>query len=393
MAIVLTGFGVQSPLGCSFPESMETLRNGRPCVEDIQNYDTEGYEIRAAGEVRCGGEVVKTPREIDRKIFFLDRALRELSLNTGFSRRYGPNEVMLNIGAGVDYFDAAAFTDQVAFHHKTARQIREVARKWHLEAGTHIFASACTASAHAIGFSCRLLRRGLATVVVSGGIESMISHVNYLGFYLLGALSRSDDPAPYKCKPCDLRSTGTILGEGAVVMLLERSEKVSDPASILAEIAGYGCTMDAYAVTDPDPSGVPAAEAVRQALDDAGIDPEQIDCVHLHGTGTSKCAPAEYNTLRLVFGEKRASEIPVYSMKGQVGHLIAACTAIEMLGVVYSLEHQVVLPTINFCEPDPRAPLNVVKDRPLSMPIRHVLKLNSAFGGHNTALIIKKWGK
>jgi 3-oxoacyl-[acyl-carrier-protein] synthase II len=151
--------------------------------------------------------------------------------------------------------------------------------------------------------------------------------------------------------------------------------------------------MDAYAVTDPDPSGVPAAEAVRQALDDAGIGPEQIDCVHLHGTGTSKCAPAEYNTLRLVFGEKRASEIPVYSMKGQVGHLIAACTAIEMLGVVYSLKHQVVLPTVNFSEPDPRAPLNVVKDRPLSMPIRYVLKLNSAFGGHNTALIIKKWEK
>ena len=125
MSIVLTGFGVQSPLGCGFPESMETLRNGRPCVEDIQNYDTEGYEIQAAGEVRSGGEVVKTPHEIDRKILFLDRALRELSLNTGFAQRYRPDEVMLNIGAGVDYFNAAAFSsDHAVFHHKTTRQIR-----------------------------------------------------------------------------------------------------------------------------------------------------------------------------------------------------------------------------------------------------------------------------
>ena len=126
------------------------------------------------------------------------------------------------------------------------------------------------------------------------------------------------------------------------------------------------------------------------ALKDAGIGPELIDCVHLHGTGTPKNDPAEYRALHRVFGE-RVSELPVYSMKGQIGHLIASCGAMELLGVIHSIQHQVVLPTVNFSEPDSDAPFFVVKDKPLALPIRYVLKLNSAFGGENTALVLKKF--
>jgi 3-oxoacyl-[acyl-carrier-protein] synthase II len=115
-----------------------------------------------------------------------------------------------------------------------------------------------------------------------------------------------------------------------------------------------------------------------------------IDCVHLHGTGTPKNAPAEYLALRQVFGE-RVAELPVYSMKGQTGHLVGSCTAVEMLAVMHSIREQEVPPTLNFTESDPEAPLFVVRGKPLSLPIRYVLKLNSSFGGHNTAIIIEKY--
>jgi|GEM_PF-957746 len=400
MAIVITGFGARSPLGCSYEESLETLSAGRPCVDDIRNLCTDGYTITAAGEIRHDGEVVLTPPTVDRKIHFLDEALHELSDKTRFQERYRPQELMLNIGGGVDYFDLDSFygagfsnADEIlssGTYHRIAADMRALAARWHLDAGCHVSASACTASAHAIGLSWRLLRRKLAGAIVCGGADSMISHPAFLGFSTLGALSTSEDPSPRKCKPCDLHSSGTVLGEASVAMLMEDSANVPEDIEILAEIVGYGCSMDAYSVTDPEPSGTSAAEAVRAALDEAGITPDDIDCLHLHGTGTIKCAPAEYNCLQRIFGD-RLKDIPAYSMKGQVGHMIGSCTAVEMLGVVYSLKHQVVLPTVNFETPHPLAPFRLIQGEPLHTPIRYILKLNSAFGGHNTALIIKKW--
>ena len=400
MAVVITGFGARSPLGCSFEESMETLRAGTPCIGDIQNLDTRGYPHTAAGEIRHNGQVVRTDGSVDRKTHFLDQALEELSAKTAFTRRYSPGELMLNIGSGVDYLDieqfiafGGSFPDGIlrsGAYHQLAADMRALAAKWHISAGCHLFASACTASAQAIGLSWRLLRRGLAGAVVSGGSDAMIVPLAYLGFSTLGALSTSNEPSPFKCRPCDLHSNGTVLGEASVALLMEDSERVPDGQEILAEIAGYGCSMDAWSVTDPEPSGAAAAEAVRAALDEAGISPDQIDCIHLHGTGTVKCAPAEYNCLHRIFGE-RLKEIPAFSMKGQVGHMIGSCTAVEMLGVVYSLQQQVVLPTVNFRTPHPDAPFRMVQGAPLHLPIRYILKMNSAFGGHNTALIIKKW--
>lgn len=400
MSIVITGFGARSPLGCSYEESMETLRVGQPCVDDIRNLNTDGYTVTAAGEIRSGGKVVTTPMDVDRKILFLDEALHELSDRTRFQERYRPEELMLNIGGGVDFFDLEGFfragcinAEEIltsGTYHQIAPDIRALAGRWHLLGGSHVSASACTASAQAIGLSWRMMRRKLAGAIICGGADSMISHPAFLGFSTLGALSSGDEPSARKCKPCDLRSNGTVLGEASVAMLMEDSDNVPDDIEILAEIVGYGCSMDSFSVTDPEPTGTSAAAAVRAALDEAGISADDIDCIHLHGTGTVKCAPAEYNCLRQIFGD-RLQNIPAYSMKGQVGHMIGSCTAVEMLGVVYSLKHQTVLPTVNFETPHPQAPFRIIQGEALHTPIRYILKLNSAFGGHNTALIIKKW--
>lgn len=396
MAVVITGYEIQSPLGCSREESLSTLRKGVPCVEDIQGFDCEGFPMKAAGEVRENGGVVMTPSDVDRKVFFLERALDQLIANSGVDERYDLSELMMNVGTGIDYVDVVSFFNHREYrkpsgmetaYYKAAEQIKALAVNKEIGGGCNIFTAACVASAQAIGLSYRMIKRGMQRAILTGGSDAMISYVNYLGFYQLGAMS-NDTHSPTACKPFDRRRSGTVLGEGAAMLLLEDSSTAREE-DILAKIVGYGCTMDAYALTDPDPSAVQMAQAIRLALDDAGIAPDLIDCVHLHGTGTPKNAPAEYSALHQVLGD-RVAELPVYSMKGQVGHLIGACTAVEMLGVLHSIREQVVLPTLNFAERDPAAPLFVVQDEPLSLPIRYVLKLNSSFGGHNTALIIEK---
>ena len=393
MSVVITGFGACSPLGCSFGECLETLRKGERRIADIEAFDCSEYDVKAAGEIREGGKYVPTPRNVDRKIHFFARALAELEEATGFTSRYSPSERFLSIGGGVDYYDVVSnmegSPDKETIHEMLSG-IRNIAARYGIEAGCNVFSSACTASGHAIGQSFRLLKHGLAKMVVSGGADSMINPFSYLGFFRIGAMSTLNEPSPYICRPCDLRASGTVLGEAAVAILLEDSARLAPDAKVYAEILGYGSSMDAWSVTDPEPSGEAAAKAIEAALEEAGVRPEEIDCVHLHGTGTPKCAPAEYNALERVFGE-RAREIPVYSMKGQVGHCIGASTALEFIGVAYSFMNQEVLPTVNFETPHPAAPLNVIKGEPLHIPVRHILKLNSALGGHNTAFVLKKW--
>jgi 3-oxoacyl-[acyl-carrier-protein] synthase II len=204
------------------------------------------------------------------------------------------------VGTGVDYIDLSSFFQNKEFrkspnegtdsYYKTASQIKLLAKQHHILGGCNIFAAACVASAQAIGLSYRMLKHGKKGAILTGGSESMISYVNYMGFYLLGAMSSDANPAK-SCKPFDRRRSGTVLGEGTSMLLLENST-VANEETILAEIAGYGCTMDAYAITDPDPSAQMLAKAIELALKDAGIAPDVIDCVHLHGTGTLKNAPA-----------------------------------------------------------------------------------------------------
>ena len=148
--------------------------------------------------------------------------------------------------------------------------------------------------------------------------------------------------------------------------------------------------MDAYMVTDPHPDGRYIANAALEAIKDADISTQDIDCVHLHGTGTYKNALAEAKAMELIFGE-RFREIPVFSLKGQIGHLIGACGALEIVGVIYSLQKQKVPATVNFKDPDPEVPLRVIKDESIDLEICHVLKLNSSFGGQNTAFVLRKY--
>ena len=396
--VVITGASVISPIGNSLEEFWKALETGRKGIGYIRDFSPEFYPSRLGAQVRNLESDSGDARTPDNKRIFFKRALRELLDRYPVVQTYQPSDRILNIGAGLDFFDLESYIDNSDRTNRSWRRyslnthqfIKDLADECDIRGGVNVYVSACVASNHALGQSYRMLKTGENKIVISGGVDSMLNPLHYMGFYKLGALSDWRGNPQEACRPFDKKRCGLVLGEGAALFLLQK-ERLASPETILAEIAGFGSTMDACSVTDPEPDGSSLAQAAVNAISDAGIAPEDIDCVHLHGTGTPKDAPAEAHAMKRIFGQ-RFREIPVFSLKGQIGHLIAACGAVELLAAVYSLQTQTVPVTVNCVERDPEAPLNVVIGKSLSKKISCILKLNTAFGGQNAAFVVKKYG-
>lgn len=394
--VIITSAGAVSPLGTGFQENMQNLADGFKGIDNIENFDTDYFPVKCGAEARQTGSVILTDTNIDRKAQFINDSVAEIAAKSNFSN-YLPYERAMFLGAGIDYFNIKSYLDSPRnnnhdwgeFCLRSSEVVNKLAEKYNIKGGHFTNVSACVASTQAIGLAFRLIKQNPSMSVIAGGFDSMLCHLHYLGFYKLGALSTWEGNPNEACRPFDKNRCGLVIGEGASAYLLESSDN-ADSTKILAEIAGYGSTMDSYMVTDPHPDGTYLAKAAMNAIKQAGISPDNIDCVHAHETGTYRNALAETQALKIIFG-KRYTEIPVYSLKGQVGHLIGACGALEILGVIDSLINQRVLPTINFYEKDPEVPLNVITEKPLNMKINYILKLNAAFGGQNSALVFKKY--
>jgi 3-oxoacyl-[acyl-carrier-protein] synthase II len=395
--VVITGIGICSPIGTGAEEFTEGLESGCRGIGTITHYDADGYPIAYAAEAKKRGKVLRFPPKVDRKERFIREAFYQLFKSGDPLYSYLPEDRLLNLGTGIDYFDIEGYVnsgDAAAGrwpeHCKRSLTIaRDLAEDFDLRGGCTVNLSACVASTQALGLSFRMLKQLKGKAVVTGGADSMLNPLSYMGFYKLGAFSQWKGESGRSCRPFDRNRCGLVIGEGAAAFLLERLED-ADPDKIQAEIAGYASTMDSYMITDPQPEGAALARAALEAIEVAGITPEEIDSAHLHETGTLKNAPAEAKAMEKIFG-KRFSEIPVFSLKGQTGHLIGACGAIEVVAAIHSLRTQTVLPTVNFEDPDTEVPLRVIRDAPLHHNIEYILKLNSAFGGQNAALVMKRY--
>jgi len=396
--VVITGMGIASPAGTGMAEVMEAIERGVPGVGIIQGFDSEAYPARLGAEVRAGGQAVLLERRADRKASFIRTALAELAgTHRGFGR-YAASDRYIFMGTGIDYFDVEGLAGEwdgtaggwEPHCRRSCEIVARLADEFGISGGMSVNVSACVASAQSMGLAFRMLRHEGGRLVVTGGFDSMLNPLHYIGFYKLGALADwSGDPGG-ACRPFDRKRSGLVIGEGAMACAMQRAEE-ADPGSVMMEVAGYGSTMDAYLVTDPDPEARGLVESMLMALADAGMSPDDVDCVHLHGTGTIKNAYAETHAMQQVF-PGRWKDIPVYSMKGQIGHLIGACTAVEMAAVAYCFERQEIPPVVADEEPDPDIPLRVVRHTPVRMPIRTILKLNAAFGGQNSALVLRRAG-
>ena len=395
--IVITGAGQISPLGGNVLDFFDNLEKGVKSIRNISAFDSEYFPTRFGGEAKSNGEIISMEREFDRKAFFIKSAIKELLTANNEIEKYNPKDRIAHFGAGIDYFDLAGYVDSLKyingdweeFCKRSTITAKDIAHEYNLLGGSHLNVAACVASTQAMGLAYRMLKKNPHKFIISGGFDSMLCHLHYLGFYKLGALSNWEGAPEESCRPFDKKRCGLVIGEGGVAYSIQ-SEEYADKNNILAEIAGYCSTMDSYMATDPNPDGEFLAKAAINAIEQAGLSPDDIDCVHAHGTGTFRNEPAETQAMKRIFG-KSYNQIPVFSLKGQIGHLIGACGAMEILAVIHSIKNQVVLPTANFQTSDPDADLFVIKDAPHKTKINNILKLNAGFGGQNTALVIKKY--
>ena len=262
--------------------------------------------------------------------------------------------------------------------------------RYGLLAGRFTNCSACAAGTQVVGEAWQMLRRGEAEVALAGAADSMLNPLGLGGFSLLRVLSAENDCPQTACRPFDVTRQGTVLGEGAAFLVLETLEHAAARgATVYAEVIGYGSSMDAFAVSDPDPSGRGAVESMRKALRSAGLGPEDIDCVNAHGTGTPKNDVVETAAIKEVLG-RRAYEIPVHSVKSMTGHMIAASGAVEAAAAALTLARGTVPPTINLRKPDPQCDLDYVPGAARPFAGDTVLSNSFGFGGQNATIILRK---
>ncbi|MBK8801284.1 MAG: beta-ketoacyl-[acyl-carrier-protein] synthase family protein [Fibrobacteres bacterium] len=391
--VFLCGAGVVSPIGSGWDEFRQGVLEGRHGCARLTVFDGTLLPVHLAAEARANAKVIPSADRDDRKSIFLAMAASQILPTHRGWNAVAPALRWALLGGGIEHFDLAGYTsdpdpDWRLYQRHLRVAVEELCSTYGVGGMRSVNVSACVGATQAMGVAFRHVRANPDLAILAGGTDSMLSPLHYMGFHHLGALSEWNGDPALACRPFDADRCGIVLGEGAGLTVVQ-SDRTAHPSEILAEIVGYGTTLDAHMVTDPDPEGTQLARCALDAIADAKIRPEDVDCVHLHGTGTPKNEPAEAAAMRRIFGS-RASEVPVFSLKGQVGHLVGACGAVETLAAALCLREQVVLPTVNCMRVDQSLGLRVVQGEPLAMPLRHILKLNAAFGGQNAALVLRR---
>ena len=412
--VAITGAGVVSSLGYGLPAYFDALAAARTGIAPISLFDASTYPTRIAGEVR-GIEATVAGREptlmADRKIAFAVEAARQAVADAfGGDIPYAPERRGLSLGVGLEIIrvedltrasNADAKLDEELLARNLASQDplttfripadvgpQEVARRHRLCGPRMIDVSACVAGTQAIGQAARLIRRGFDGMILAGGTDSMVNPLAVAGFGLLQATTTSNDLGSAASRPFDRLRDGFVLGEGAAVLVLEElSAARRRGARVYATVAGYGTSLDAFKITDPDEEGAGARESMRRALHDARVTPDAVGYVNAHGTSTKKNDAVETLALKAIFGERPP---PVSSTKSMIGHAISAAGALEAAACLLCFTRDLLPPTLNWRNPDPACALDVVPDRAREARVDLVLSNSFGFGGQNATLVLRR---
>ncbi|HEY3869974.1 MAG TPA: beta-ketoacyl-ACP synthase II [Actinocrinis sp.] len=417
--VVITGLGAVTPLGCDAGTTWRNLVAGRSGVGPLTVFDPTGFPVRIAGQVsgfdpRAAIPAVADRRGLSRVGQFGLAAAAEALRNAGIDDdgAYGADERGVAMGASVGRPDVQLLSDIGAARERGAdgqgradaflRQspgsvltdnqnlaLNAMARLLNATGPMFGISTACSGSGHAIGEAFRCIQEGDARLMLAGGYDSLISWLDVLGFSLLGALTdRYNDRPQAASRPFDADRSGFVLGEGAVALVLEDAESArSRGAAVLAEVLGYGSTLNAWRITDSPPDGSGAAQAMDAAVAESGLGVTGIDYVVAHGTSTHSNDLSETTAIKKVFGD-HAHRLAVSSPKSMTGHLTAAGAALNVLAGIGAIRESVVPPTINLDTPDRRLDLDYVPHTARHMPVSAALVNAFAFGGSNTSLVI-----
>jgi len=409
--IVVTGLGAITPIGNTVDTFWANLVAGVSGVGPITLFDATGFPVRIAAEVKGFDprdymdykEARRTHRSAHFALAAARQALADAALTLDATTADDVAVVINTGGGGVAEVEVATRTlDQKGpgrvspfFVPNLMANAPACLVSIHLGVrGPVITAtSACASGNQAFLEAMHLLRRGEAEVVIAGATEAIITPVAIAGFASAGALSRRNEEPQRASRPFDRERDGFVVGEGAVVMILETETHARRRgARIYAEVAGGALTSDAYHITAPDPQGDGAARAMRRALERAGMTPEEIQVVFAHGTSTTLNDVVETKAIKAVFG-RQASHLAVSATKSMVGHLIGAAGAISALAAVLTLRDGVVPPTINLDNPDPECDLDYVPHRARRQPVQAAMVNAFGFGGQNVVVIFREYSR
>jgi 3-oxoacyl-[acyl-carrier-protein] synthase II len=397
--VAVTGIGVVSPIGITYPAFSAALVDGASGVGPITLFDPAELPTRFAAEVPLRPEDLAFR---DRKVDFALRAAEEAVRDAGRPDGEGAG---VALGLGLELFSLSdlvagtegplpvAAEDRLQYLQTPSDLcLHLIATRHGLTAPPITSVSACAAGADAIGTAFRLVASGQRRWMLAGGSDSMVNPMGLGGFCRIQALStRNDDPAGAS-RPFDRGRDGFVLGEGAAVLVLERLEDArARGARVRAEIIGYGSSLDANHISRPHSEGRGALQSMRRALADANLGPERVDVVNAHGTSTPLNDVVEARAIRTLLGD-RAEAVPVTAPKSQIGHLVAAAGAIEAAAAIAGLEGIVVPPIANLTDPDPECRVDLVSGAARRHPHEVVLSNSFGFGGQNASLVLRRIG-
>lgn len=410
--VVITGMGVVSPLGCDLSVFWDRIKAGRSGIKRIERFDAgEGYAAKIAGEViefnPDSFMPAKEQRRLDRFTIFAmaasDLAMKDSGIDMNAE---DPEKVGVIIGSGIGGLELLQAQHTVLLEKGPARcspfmipsMISNmaggmVAIRHNMKGPNYCVVSACASSAHSIGDAMRIIQRGDADVMISGGSEASICELGIAGFCALRALSTRNDEPEKASRPFDKERDGFIMAEGSGIIVLEEMERAQKRgAKIYGELAGCGMTCDAFHMTAPTEDGAGAAKAMKLAMADAKLGPDQVDYVNAHGTSTQLNDKMETKAIKTAFGEDRAREIMVSSSKSMLGHTLGAAGCVELIVCALALRDGIVPPTTNYTTPDPECDLDYVPNTSREKQMNACISNSLGFGGHNACLLLKKLG-
>jgi 3-oxoacyl-[acyl-carrier-protein] synthase II len=407
--VVITGIGIISPLGLNVADTWQGLIEGRTGIDSVTLFDASNLKTKFGGEVK-GFEPTdfinrKDARRMDRFAQLAVAAARQAVEHSSLPiDENGREDIGIIIGSGIGgmttiFNQIKIFIEQgpdrispfmvpMMINDMAAGQISIALG---LKGPNFCTTSACASGSDAIGVAYEIVKRGDANAMLAGGSESITNPIGFAAFNALKALSTRNDAPKKASRPFDKDRDGFVIGEGSAILVLEdRDHALKRGADILAEVASYGASSDAYHITQPMEGGEGAARAMKLAIEKADMDISQIDYINAHGTSTQLNDKMETQAIKSVFG-KAAYQIPISSTKSMLGHLIGATGAIEASICTLVIKNGIIPPTINYTTPDELCDLDYVPNKARKVNVKTALSNSFGFGGHNSVLIFKSY--
>jgi len=408
--VVITGMGVMTALGKDLETFWGSLMEGKSGVSLVESFDTSEYSTKIAASIKDFNPEdymdKKEARRMDRFVQFAvvtsQAALKDAGLVIGDN--VDAERIGVYVGSGIGGLMTWEEQHRILLEKGPKRVSPffipmmianmgsgQISMSTGAKGPNSTAVTACATGTHSIGDSFRIIKNGEADVMICGGAEATIAPIGMAGFCALRAMSTRNDEPERASRPFDVDRDGFVMGEGAGVLILESLEHaLKRGAHIYAEVVGYGMSADAHHMTDPAPGGEGAARCMKKAINDAGLEPTQIDYINAHGTSTGAGDKSETAAVKSVFGDY-AYKLPVSSTKSMTGHLLGAAGGVEAVISALTIKNGMIPPTINLENPDPECDLDYVPNTPRKADVKVAMSNSFGFGGHNATIILKRY--